>query len=92
MGPEKSREAGQWKVGAPAKELAGARLNVPCADRAEDRNRKRCRDCHAAARFAIFAMVARLQPVTSCIAFQDLPSASIEAMPALRFTSSLRPL
>ncbi len=54
--------------------------------------RRRGRWRYAAARLASFAIVARLQPVMSCIAFQDLPSASMVMMPALRRVSSGRPL
>src|SRR5262249_36599468 len=43
-------------------------------------------------RLAIFAMVARLQPVAAWMALQLWPAFSIEAMPALRATSSTRPL
>jgi hypothetical protein len=49
---------------------------------------------HAACfwRFAILAMVARLQPVAACMELQDWPTAIISAMPALRSTFSARPL
>jgi len=46
----------------------------------------------AVARFAIFAIVARLHPVTPCIADHDMPLASMVAMPPLRCVSSGRPL
>lgn len=41
-----------------------------------------------AARLAIFAIVARLHPVASCICDHDIPRDSMSAIPALRFTSS----
>ena len=48
---------------------------------------------HAAAiRLAIFAMVARLQPVAFSIEVQECLDFSICAMPALRFSSSGLPL
>ena len=43
-------------------------------------------------RLAIFAMVARLQPVALFIVFHDCPAAIMLAMPALRSVSSARPL
>lgn len=45
-----------------------------------------------AARLAIFAIVARLQPVASWIALHDTPEASKREIPALRSVSSGRPL
>jgi len=55
----------------------------------EFRNRSsRGRGAQAAARFAIFAAVARLQAVAAWIALQLTPAWSIAAMPALRSTSS----
>ena len=45
----------------------------------------------ARSRFAIFAMVARLQPVVTWMLVQDWPAASMRAMPALRATSSRLP-
>lgn len=45
-----------------------------------------------AARFAIFAIVARLQPVAACIVLQDWPAAIMRPIAALRSTSSARPL
>ena len=47
---------------------------------------------HAAARFAIFAIVARLQPVASSIVLHEEPDACICPMPALRAVFSGRPL
>jgi hypothetical protein len=46
----------------------------------------------AACGLAILAMVARLQPVAACMALQLCPDLSIDAIPALRATSSTRPL
>ena len=43
-------------------------------------------------RLAIFAMVARLQPVALWIVLHDCPAAIMLAMPALRSVSSARPL
>ena len=45
-----------------------------------------------AARFAILAIVARLQPVAACIVDRLWPAFSMEAIPALRSVSSGRPL
>jgi hypothetical protein len=49
---------------------------------------------HAAAfiRLASFAMVALLQPVAACMLLQDWPAVIMRLMPALRSTSSARPL
>jgi len=38
-----------------------------------------------AARFAIFAMVARLQPVAACMLLQDWPAVIMRLMPSLRY-------
>jgi hypothetical protein len=43
-------------------------------------------------RLAIFAMVARLQPVAACIELQDWPAAIMRPIPSLRSVSSGRPL
>jgi hypothetical protein len=43
-------------------------------------------------RLAIFAIVARLQPVALCTALHDCPAAIIRAIPLLRSISSRRPL
>jgi hypothetical protein len=45
-----------------------------------------------APRLAIFAIVARLQPVAFWIVVQETLFASMSAMPSLRSTSSFRPL
>ena len=46
----------------------------------------------AGRRLAIFAIVARLAPVTPCILLHEAPEANMPAIPSLRFVSSGRPL
>ena len=67
--------------------------NGALRERAEQDGKK---DSHAsvgsASCLAIFAMVARLQPVALWIEFHDCLALSMQAIPALRSVSSGRPL